>query len=264
MDKYAAIREMWRNFNISDIEMLDEKLGNYRILFAYNSGKIENAEISYHDTREIFENGKVLNFTGDPRSIFETQNQKLCYEFLLDKIIKKQPLSINLIKEVHAILTAGTYDERRFITNEERPGEFKKHDYIVGRSEVGYPPEIVEEALSTLIDEINEYDGNDILKAAAYFHLKFEYAHPFADGNGRVGRTLMNYYLMIKGEPPVIIYEEDKDKYYAALDIYDRKEDIDTMYEFLKDQTVKTWEKTLERENGIVEIPKKKLNDIEK
>lgn len=41
-----------------------------------NSGKIENEEITYHDTREIFENGKVTGFTGNPRSLFELQNQK--------------------------------------------------------------------------------------------------------------------------------------------------------------------------------------------
>lgn len=47
---------------------------------------------------------------------------------LLDasKIAAKEPLSIELVKLVHLPLTAGTYDEQRFIENEERPGEVKK------------------------------------------------------------------------------------------------------------------------------------------
>lgn len=63
------------------------------------TGKIENEEITYHDTREIFENGKVVSFTGSPRTLLEQQNQKLRYKLLKEKIVKKEPLSIELIKE---------------------------------------------------------------------------------------------------------------------------------------------------------------------
>jgi hypothetical protein len=52
----------------------------------------------------------------------------MCYELLKAKIVKKEPLSVGLVKEIHRVLTEGTYDERRYIENEERPGEFKKHD----------------------------------------------------------------------------------------------------------------------------------------
>ena len=43
-----------------------------------------------------------------------------------------------MVKEIHKVLTSGTYDERRYIENEERPGEFKKHDYVTGVHEVGF------------------------------------------------------------------------------------------------------------------------------
>lgn len=62
MDKYKEIVSLWKFFVIENISGLDKYLSNFRILFAYNSGKIENEEINLHDTREIFENGKVLNF----------------------------------------------------------------------------------------------------------------------------------------------------------------------------------------------------------
>lgn len=39
---------------------------------------------------------------------------------------------MGLVKKIHKVLTGGTYDERRYIDNEERPGEFKKHDYVTG------------------------------------------------------------------------------------------------------------------------------------
>lgn len=80
-----------------------------------------------------------------------------------------------------------------------------------------------------------------ILTAAAYFHCNFEYIHPFADGNGRTGRTLTNYFLMIHDLPPMVIFDEDKKLYYEALGIFDETEKLDGFVSLLKDQTVKTW-----------------------
>ena len=253
MNTYDKIIEIWRKWNVRTESDIDLRLHNFRILFAFNSGKIENEAVEFHDTREIFENGQVLNFSGNPRAIFETQNQRLCYEFLRPIIAKREPLSIELIKTVHEILTSGTYDERRYITKGERPGEFKKHDYVTGIAEVGSAPEDVENDLKELINELaemnfGESDALSILKAAAYFHAKFEYIHPFADGNGRVGRTLLNYFLMINNHPSLIVYNEDKREYYNALAKYDATEEITDMLDFLINQTVKTWEKSLERE----------------
>ena len=141
---------MWRNWQVVSAPDIDERLHNFKILFAYNSGKIENEAITYHDTREIFENGRALNFTGDPRALFEQRNQKTCYELLKPKIAAREPLGVQLVLETHEVLTAGTYDE-------------------------------------------------------------------------------------------------DKAVYYSALEAYDRKEDITPMFDFLRMETERTWEKTLNR-----------------
>jgi Fic family protein len=248
MDDYNEILRMWQGWRVSTVSDIDARLSNFRILFAYNSGKIENDNITYHDTREIFENGRAVNFTGDPRALFELGNQKLCYEFLKNKIAAREPLTVRLILEIHEAMSGGTYDERRFVELGERPGSFKKHDYVTGREEVGSMPEDVPGDIAALIDELSNFSSGEILKAAAYFHARFEYIHPFADGNGRVGRTLLNYFLMNRGHPPVIIFDEDKTDYFAALEAYDKTEDIVPMCNFLRFQTGRTWQKTLERE----------------
>ena len=249
MGKYEEIVSMWRGWRVASAADIDERLHNFKVLFAYNSGKIENDAITYHDTREIFENGRALSFTGDPGTLFEQRNQKMCYELLKYKIAAREPLTVSLVLETHETLTAGTYDERRFIERGERPGDFKRHDYVIGREEAGSSPANVPGDIAVLLDEIKNtaYAENDILKAGAYFHLRFEYIHPFADGNGRVGRTLLNYFLMICDHPPLIIYDEDKAAYYAALETYDREEEISPMYNFLRRETERTWEKSLNR-----------------
>ncbi len=245
MDEYSRAVKLWKSCKIASAADLDKYLAGFRILFAYHSGKIENEEITYHDTREIFENGRVTGYTGSPRALFEQQNQKMCYEFLKKKIVKREPLGLELVKEAHHALTAGTYDERRYIENDERPGEFKKHDYVTGLYEAGAAAGDVESELAELIAEVNGYAGEEILKAAAYFHARFEYIHPFADGNGRVGRTLLNYYLMIRDHPPLIVHDGEKGRYYEALQKYDEAEDVQPLYEFLRNETAKTWAKAL-------------------
>lgn len=246
MSQYDEAVRKWQAWDIRTGADLDLRLDSFRILFAYHSGKIENEEISYHDTREIFENGRVVGYTGSTRALFEQQNQRTCYELLREKIVEREPLSLDLIRTVHRVLTEGTYDERRYIVNGERPGEFKKHDYVTGRNEVGSPPDEVEADLTELIDEVNSIGQKAPLKAGAYFHARFENIHPLADGNGRVGRTLLNYWLMINDCPPMIIYEENRRTYYEALQAYDEQEELDLLNSFFEEQTVKNWARSME------------------
>jgi Fic family protein len=125
MSKYDDAIKLWQSWQVRTEADIDLRLENFRILFAYNSSRIENEAITYHDTREVFENGRVLNYSGLPRTLFELSNQKLCYEFLKPRLAAKEQLSSALIKEIHGILTGGTYDERRYIERGERPGEFE-------------------------------------------------------------------------------------------------------------------------------------------
>ena len=251
--KYEEVINFWKSKNIKSQEDINNILESFSILFAYNSGTIENNQITYKDTREIFEKGKVINYTGDLKTLYEIKNQKTCYEYLLPLIVKKEKLNIELIKKIHKKLTENTYDENRYITNNERPGEYKKHDYITGINEVGSSPLNVEDDMNNLIKEINEAipkNDEDILKIASYLHNSIEQIHPFADGNGRLGRTLLNYYLLINNLPPIIIHNEDKKYYYEALEKFDEEDDLNSTIEFLKYQMEKTWEKTINSFKG--------------
>lgn len=239
--RYEDILRWWKEEKKDTQEDLYTLLDNFKILFAYHSGKIENETITLHDTREIFENGTVINYTGDLRTLFEIKNQKDCFKYLVDKIVSKEDITVSFILELHEQLMKGCYDETRYMKG-ERPGTFKKHDYVTGDG-VGTAPEEVEGELQELLEEIKAAEGKDVMTIAAYLHLRFEEIHPFADGNGRVGRTLLNYYLMTHGFPPLILYSEDKKTYYLSLAVYDKTGEIKGFIEFLKEQMVKTWEK---------------------
>lgn len=242
---------MTKRINIRTIDDFEKELYDFKIIFAYHSNKIENDEIDYHNTREIFENGSVTGFTGNLRTLYEIQNQTICYEYLKEPIINKKKMDIDFIKMVHYKLTRGTYDEYRYTVNGERAGEFKKHDYVTGVNEVGSYPHEVESHLKELLEEVNSYDGEDHFTVGVYFHAMFEHIHPFADGNGRVGRTLMNYYFMTHDIAPVVVYNEDKKEYYHALEVFDKEDsDIVPLKNFIEREQEKTWNKVRESKNN--------------
>ena len=246
MTNYESAVQLWRQRNIQNDAELAEALNGHSITFAYHSGKIENDKITYHDTREIFEHDGVTSYTGDLRTLFEIRNSKEAYELFLTAFNEKRAVDETLVKEFQFKLTNNTYDTRRYRLG-ERPGEYKKHDYVTGREEVGAVPEDVAEEMSELLREIQDIPDDKVLTAAAYFHAKFENIHPFADGNGRTGRLLMNYILVIHHHPPVVIHEEDRLGYFNALEAWDTALELAPLIEFLKSQTVKTWQKQIDR-----------------
>ena len=241
---YVDIIEFWQSQNITTENELSASLNSYCIDFAYHSGKIENDNITYHDTREIFDKNGVTSYTGDLRTLYEIQNSKDAYEEILTAFGTRQIIDETFLKRIHKLLTKNTYDTRRYQLG-ERPGEYKLHDYVTDREEVGALPEDVQEEMSELLSELIDIEDKHALTAAAYFHAKLENIHPFADGNGRTGRLLMNYFLLLHNHPPIVIHEENRKEYYAALEQHDKALDISTLVAFLKKELELTWEKSL-------------------
>lgn len=240
--QFTEIVKWWQGLGIQTSADLEQVLDNFKVVFACNSNNIEGNKISYHTTREIFEGNNLSSFSGTARDIFETQNQKFAFNYFVKAFEDELEIDIHMILKFHSIMMYGCYDDTRWKKG-ERPGKFKLHDYCVGVSEVGSFPEDVQSDLQDLIDEMNDNAlVGDVLTKAAYLHVMFETIHPFADGNGRVGRTLLNYYLIRNNYPPVVIFNEDKETYYLALEVFNRTGKLQGFVKFLQEQMVKTWE----------------------
>ena len=247
---YLQLCKRWKELDTND---RSARLDGFAVDYAYNSGKIENDAITLHDTREVFERGGVSAFTGDVRTLFEIENLRVSWNWMLERLSAPDPgfsFDVQELLACHRVLTQGTYDERRWSLG-ERPGEYKHHAYEVADG-VGYEPEEVPEAIEELLAEVREArakpsDALGSLTIAAYLHAALVDIHPFADGNGRLARQLANMQLLSTNLPPVLVPQEDRMAYYGALDAFHFEDDLLPFEEFLVAESLRVWARLLDR-----------------
>ncbi len=178
----------------------------------YNSNAIENSTLTLRDTERILLEMEVerdLNL----REVYEAKNLGRVMEYIRDNTLS-HGLDKKIILTLHRMLLTNIEDS---IAGRFRAGD----EYVRVGGHIAPRPEKIE----SLIDEtLIEYSSNTslhLIDKIASFHLEFERIHPFNDGNGRIGRILINYHLMQNGFPPVIIRNRNKErKYYPTFKEY--------------------------------------------
>ncbi|MDD5584182.1 MAG: Fic family protein [Candidatus Omnitrophica bacterium] len=182
--------------------------------------------------------------------------------------LDKLPLSLRLIKEVHATLLT----KARSSTN-PCPGEFRRsQNWIMGTSPadarfVPPPPEFVMEALSDLEKFFYSHEDLPVLIKVALIHSQFETIHPFLDGNGRTGRLLITFYLCQQKvlERPVLYlsehFKKHRDVYFSMLDEY-RNGNIVSWLDFFLKGIVRVAEEAIETSNKVIELREKDLQKV--
>ena len=184
---------------------------NFKLEWTYNSNAIEGNTLTLKETKVVLEGitigGKTM------REHLEAINHKEAIEFLEELVQDNNELSEIDIKNIHAIVLKGI--------DNENAGRYRTENVIIsGASHI--PPDaiIVPESMEKLIYRYDEWkEKYHPIIVAALLHAEFVKIHPFIDGNGRTARLLMNFEVMKNGYPPIIIKNEERHKYYDALDV---------------------------------------------
>ncbi len=199
------------------------------------SSRIEGTQATMRD---------VLEFEADPLrqtkkydDIQEVLNYRKSMNFAV-KEIEKIGFTLRLFKAMHAILLSGVRGL------EKDPGNFRKEDVYVGTpGKPRYTPpkhQDINEHLKNL-EQYANFDDQDFIVQLGILHAQFEIIHPFADGNGRMGRIIMPLFLYHKkvlATPLLYLseyFEANRDEYYKRLqDISDNGNWNDWIIYFLQ------------------------------
>ena len=221
-DKINSLSEDYRKLATKHKEAIKELTISELPEMVYNSNAIENSTLTLEDTEDILIRDQIRT-DHEIREIYEAKNLARVIEYLMGNPEKK--ISVELILKLHKTLLANIRDD---IAGRFRSGK----EWVRVGTHIGANPEFVNDFVHELIERYNTKDDEYFLNKIAYFHAEFENIHPFGDGNGRIGRLLINEQLDMLGLPPIIIPNKSKfDEYYPALDEYTKTNKTDKLIE---------------------------------
>ena len=201
--------------------------------FVFESNALEGNSLTLKNFSEIvFEN--KISASADLREVYDAQNSFKVFSRLLTS---RQPITEQLILTLHKNLMKNIDD---------RTGYKQFPNVILGRKLDLTKPEHVHKEINGLLQWLQEQQNIQYpLSLAFQFHHRFEKIHPFADGNGRVGRMLLNYILLRSGYYPLVIRKNQREKYLRALQAADQEQFVPLLrfaLEKMKDTSRKFFE----------------------
>lgn len=177
----------------------------------YNSNAIENSTLTLKETERILLDMEVSRDVS-LREVYEAKNLARVISYIRGKS-KNGKIDKDLILFLHKMLINEINDDiaGRF----RQPGE-----YVRVGTHIAPPPEQVETMLDSILSEYASDFSSYFLDKIASFHLNFENIHPFNDGNGRIGRSIICFQLQLLGFPIIIIRDREKKDYYESFSDY--------------------------------------------
>lgn len=203
---------------------------------AVYSSRIEGTQASLNDLF-FFEAAE----SEEPKvpDVREVRNYVRAMEYGFKKL-KELPISVRLIREIHKVLMEGVRGERA------TPGELRRTQNWIGPSGctlneatfVPPPVEEMQESLSGWENYLHSNPNEPPLIQCALMHYQFEAIHPFLDGNGRIGRLLITFFLCERDfltQPLLYLsafFDKFRDEYYSRLLAVSQKSDWRGWVEF--------------------------------
>lgn len=183
----------------------------FDVEWTYHSNAIEGSTLTLRETEVILHDGLTVGGKS-LREHLEAINHKHAIDFVEALAREAEPFTEHNLRQIHALVLKGIDDEEA--------GRYRRGQVRISGSEY-VPPDAV--AVPGLMREFvmwlnGEAKAMSSVERAALAHFRLVDIHPFADGNGRTARLLMNLILIQQGYPPAVVRHEERLAYYTALD----------------------------------------------
>lgn len=187
-----------------------------QVNLAYSSSRIASNRLTRNQVEEMYRT-KRITASFEPTKvddIVEMMNHFICMRYVVDNITA--PLTVSFVKQVHYILTYGTYADQSHKTG---VGEFR-----IKPAKLGSPPQKINKEVADLFKAYERKSAK--LDGILNFHVQFERIRPFDDYNGRVGRILMVKECLRYGIDPFIIDDKRRGEYNRGIAQWDTNPEI--------------------------------------
>ena len=197
-------------------QLSKEKLRDYfRTQHIFHSAGIEGNRLTLQETMLVLKEGVTISEKSIQDTI-EVKNLGIAFDFFYELAQQDTPISENYIKQIHQLV----------VGNDPylNAGNYRNIGVVITGSE-HTPPEPFEVPfkMQELMDWLNEnFDQENPIVLAAVAHHEMAKIHPFADGNGRTARLLLNLILLKKGYPICSIKRTERPRYYEAMSEADK------------------------------------------
>ena len=220
------------------------------------SSQVEGTQATFADVLRV--EAKIEDLESH-KDVDEILNYIKAMNYGLERL-KSFPLSLRLIKEIHKILLEGVRGEGR------EPGEFRKSQNWIGgttiqrASFVPTPPQEIIASLDNFEKFLHDKSLMPILLKIGLLHAQFENIHPFLDGNGRIGRLLITFYLCqqkILDRPLLYLsdfFKRYRQEYYDCLNAFHEKDDIEGWLKFFLEGVAVTAKQAVETSKKILKL----------
>lgn len=221
------IKSMEARSNVKILHLTERDWKKFTKAFTYDTNAIEGSTVTLKEVSEIFENKWPKERTKS--EISETLGVGEAITFIRKT---KDHISLKLIKELHRIVFKNSKEFAGKLRG--RGIEVAVMDFSGNIIHRGAPSKNVVGLLKELVSWYQKNKGKyPPILLATIMHNHLETIHPFQDGNGRVGRLLLNNILIKHGMPPVNIELKNRGAYYKALQIYQKEKNVRPMIELI-------------------------------
>ncbi|MBI5635364.1 Fic family protein, partial [Candidatus Micrarchaeota archaeon] len=180
----------------------------FSVKFTYDTNRIEGSKLTYKETADLLERG----LTPKSKPLSDIKEAEAHEKLFFEVLGFKKDLSMQTVLYWHKKLLENT--------KPDVAGKVRGYQVLISASK--FTPPSPAEVPVLLNDFFRWYEKNKAkahpVELSALVHLKFVTIHPFADGNGRISRLLMNFVLDKHGFPLLNIPYENRSSYYTALE----------------------------------------------
>lgn len=218
---------------ISSLDLVDQE---FLSKYTYDAISLEGTNrMPYEKVKHLIELDTKPDYS--EKEINEVLNHVKCFNTIKKWALEKSDLLEDDIKDLHNMLEANIY-----------VGGIYRNVNIQIRGAIHQPPSYVKvyDRMKRMFDDLKRLELNDFDKAI-FIHANLAKIHPFLDGNGRLGRLVLNFYLIKLGYLPITISIDNRNEYFESIDKFKVDKDLEPLKNFVIKELILRYETIIEQ-----------------